>query len=102
MAGYFTGCMLRVLRGGQCGGRRRQGRASTNLLPAWVLRGLLQIFKEAQDLLPGGVNSPVRAFKSVGGQPIVFDHVKVDLPAVPLLPHEPATQRSPWVPLGLA
>jgi glutamate-1-semialdehyde 2,1-aminomutase len=37
----------------------------------------LQIFKEAQDLLPGGVNSPVRAFKSVGGQPIVFDHVKV-------------------------
>ena len=37
----------------------------------------LQIFKEAQDLLPGGVNSPVRAFKSVGGQPIVFDRVKV-------------------------
>jgi glutamate-1-semialdehyde aminotransferase len=29
-----------------------------------------------QDLMPGGVNSPVRAFKSVGGQPIVFDHVK--------------------------
>ncbi len=37
---------------------------------------MLQIFKEAQDLLPGGVNSPVRAFKSVGGQPIVFDRVK--------------------------
>jgi hypothetical protein len=37
----------------------------------------MQIFKEAQDLLPGGVNSPVRAFKSVGGQPIVFDRVKV-------------------------
>lgn len=36
----------------------------------------MQIFKEALDLLPGGVNSPVRAFKSVGGQPIVFDHVK--------------------------
>mmetsp|Transcript_1034 Transcript_1034/g.2359 ORF Transcript_1034/g.2359 Transcript_1034/m.2359 type:complete len:478 (-) Transcript_1034:33-1466(-) len=35
-----------------------------------------RIFKEAQDLLPGGVNSPVRAFKSVGGQPIVFDKVK--------------------------
>ena len=29
-----------------------------------------------QLLLPGGVNSPVRAFKSVGGQPIVFDRVK--------------------------
>ena len=35
-----------------------------------------EIFKEAQDLLPGGVNSPVRAFKSVGGGPIVFDRVK--------------------------
>ena len=35
-----------------------------------------KIFEEAQDLLPGGVNSPVRAFKSVGGQPIVFDKVK--------------------------
>ncbi len=27
-------------------------------------------FKEAQKLIPGGVNSPVRAFKSVGGTPI--------------------------------
>lgn len=26
--------------------------------------------------MPGGVNSPVRAFKSVGGQPIVMDSVK--------------------------
>jgi glutamate-1-semialdehyde 2,1-aminomutase len=31
---------------------------------------------EAKNLLPGGVNSPVRAFRSVGGSPIVFDHVK--------------------------
>ncbi len=37
----------------------------------------LQIFKEAQDLLPGGVNSPVRAFRSVGGSPIIFESVKV-------------------------
>ena len=35
-----------------------------------------QIFAEAQNLLPGGVNSPVRAFKSVGGQPIIFDRVE--------------------------
>ncbi len=35
-----------------------------------------EIFAAAQTLMPGGVNSPVRAFKSVGGQPIVFDHVK--------------------------
>ena len=35
-----------------------------------------EIFSAAQQLMPGGVSSPVRAFKSVGGQPIVFDHVK--------------------------
>jgi len=35
-----------------------------------------EIFTAAQTLMPGGVSSPVRAFKSVGGQPIVFDKVK--------------------------
>ncbi len=30
----------------------------------------IQAFKEAQNLIPGGVNSPVRAFKSVGATPI--------------------------------
>ncbi len=35
-----------------------------------------EIFANAQKLMPGGVSSPVRAFKSVGGQPIVFDHVQ--------------------------
>jgi len=30
----------------------------------------IKAFKEAQNLIPGGVNSPVRAFKSVGGTPI--------------------------------
>ncbi len=28
------------------------------------------LFEEAQELLPGGVNSPVRAFRAVGGSPI--------------------------------
>ncbi|MBV9173531.1 MAG: aminotransferase class III-fold pyridoxal phosphate-dependent enzyme, partial [Chloroflexi bacterium] len=28
-----------------------------------------QLFEEAQELLPGGVDSPVRAFKAVGGTP---------------------------------
>ena len=31
---------------------------------------------EARTLMPGGVSSPVRAFKSVGGEPIVFDRVE--------------------------
>lgn len=35
-----------------------------------------EIFAAAQNLMPGGVSSPVRAFKSVGGQPIVFDRVQ--------------------------
>ncbi|PWU68275.1 glutamate-1-semialdehyde 2,1-aminomutase [Gracilibacillus dipsosauri] len=33
-------------------------------------------YKEAVDLMPGGVNSPVRAFKSVGMNPIFMDHGK--------------------------
>ncbi|WP_298907463.1 glutamate-1-semialdehyde 2,1-aminomutase [uncultured Nostoc sp.] len=35
-----------------------------------------EVFAAAQNLMPGGVSSPVRAFKSVGGQPIVFERVK--------------------------
>ncbi|SBO41775.1 glutamate-1-semialdehyde 2,1-aminomutase [Cyanobium sp. NIES-981] len=35
-----------------------------------------EIFSAAQALMPGGVSSPVRAFRSVGGNPIVFDRVK--------------------------
>jgi len=31
------------------------------------------LFTRAQELLPGGVNSPVRAFKSVGGTPLFID-----------------------------
>ena len=29
-----------------------------------------KLFKEAKKYIPGGVNSPVRAFKSVGGDPL--------------------------------
>lgn len=31
-----------------------------------------QLFDQSQQLIPGGVNSPVRAFRSVGGTPIFF------------------------------
>lgn len=30
------------------------------------------LWQEAKDLMPGGVNSPVRAFRSVGGDPLFF------------------------------
>jgi glutamate-1-semialdehyde 2,1-aminomutase len=36
----------------------------------------IDAYKEAVDLMPGGVNSPVRAFKSVGMSPIFMDHGK--------------------------
>jgi glutamate-1-semialdehyde 2,1-aminomutase len=33
----------------------------------------ISLFQEAQTLLPGGVDSPVRAFRAVGGQPLFID-----------------------------
>lgn len=32
-----------------------------------------QLFERAQEYIPGGVNSPVRAFKAVGGTPVFVD-----------------------------
>jgi glutamate-1-semialdehyde 2,1-aminomutase len=32
-----------------------------------------QLFERAQQFIPGGVNSPARAFKSVGGSPVFFE-----------------------------
>ncbi|MGD8572917.1 MAG: glutamate-1-semialdehyde 2,1-aminomutase [Gammaproteobacteria bacterium] len=32
------------------------------------------LFEEAQKYIPGGVNSPVRAFRGVGGDPVFFKH----------------------------
>jgi glutamate-1-semialdehyde 2,1-aminomutase len=34
------------------------------------------LFERAQRVIPGGVNSPVRAFKSVGGVPYFVDHAE--------------------------
>jgi glutamate-1-semialdehyde 2,1-aminomutase len=42
--------------------RRREGKRSR------------EIFKRAEQVLVGGVNSPVRAFRSVGGEPFIVDH----------------------------
>ncbi|GJV88507.1 glutamate-1-semialdehyde 2,1-aminomutase, chloroplastic [Tanacetum coccineum] len=43
---------------------------------SFTLKKSQEAFEKAKELMPGGVNSPVRAFKSVGGQPIIFDSVK--------------------------
>lgn len=36
----------------------------------------IQLFQRAQQSIPGGVNSPVRAFKSVGGTPVFMKSAK--------------------------
>jgi glutamate-1-semialdehyde 2,1-aminomutase len=35
-----------------------------------------EIFARAQELMPGGVNSPARAFGGVGGEPVVFERAE--------------------------
>ncbi|MBN2377310.1 MAG: glutamate-1-semialdehyde 2,1-aminomutase [Sedimentisphaerales bacterium] len=35
-----------------------------------------QLFNQARSIIPGGVNSPVRAFGGVGGTPIFMDHAQ--------------------------
>ena len=37
------------------------------------------LFEQAQSLMPGGVNSPGRAFKNVNGKPIFFKSAKEKL-----------------------
>ena len=34
------------------------------------------LFRKAGKLMPGGVNSPVRAFRSVGGQPLFISRAR--------------------------
>lgn len=36
----------------------------------------IRCYEEAQKYIPGGVNSPVRAFKAVGGQPLFIDRAR--------------------------
>ena len=38
------------------------------------MSGSKDLFNQAQKHIPGGVNSPVRAFKGVGGDPVFIDH----------------------------
>ncbi|AHD06627.1 glutamate-1-semialdehyde 2,1-aminomutase [Paenibacillus larvae] len=47
---------------------------STNRLR--IDRKSAEAFEEAKKVIPGGVNSPVRAFKSVGLTPLYIDHAK--------------------------
>lgn len=45
-------------------------------LKKFMIEKSKQLFERAQQSIPGGVNSPVRAFKSVGGTPIFIERAK--------------------------
>jgi glutamate-1-semialdehyde 2,1-aminomutase len=44
-----------------------------------MLSNSQKLFERAQTFIPGGVNSPARAFKSVGGTPVFFEKAKGSL-----------------------
>src|SRR5215469_14599521 len=45
----------------------------TRIVKDLMLNRSQALFEEAQQLMPGGVNSPVRAFRAVGGNPVFID-----------------------------
>ena len=47
--------------------------SSTQPSPQHGRRRSREIFAEAEQILVGGVNSPVRAFRSVGGEPLIIE-----------------------------
>ena len=40
------------------------------------MESMQSLFEEAQKYIPGGVNSPVRAFKAVGGNPVYINRAE--------------------------
>ena len=64
---------LRPLR--RAGRDRRRARPLTTLrhgIPTPMYERSQQLFEASQRVIPGGVNSPVRAFRAVGGTPVFF------------------------------
>lgn len=75
-AGMFTlACLAAVAKRQRTAQRSRLARCAAATM-SYTTTKSDAIYEEAQDLMPGGVSSPVRAFKSVGGNPVVVDHVK--------------------------
>ena len=48
----------------------------TRNVKSLILSRSQALFEEAQQIMPGGVNSPVRAFRGVGGNPVYIDRAK--------------------------
>ncbi|MDP5100493.1 MAG: aspartate aminotransferase family protein, partial [Nonlabens sp.] len=43
---------------------------------AYTYKRSSALFQEAKQVIPGGVNSPVRAFNAVGGDPVFVERAK--------------------------
>src|ERR1700719_4151315 len=82
----------------QRGGYAREHPMDTAMNPAQSLvkpkregKRSREIFKRAEQVLVGGVNRPVRAFRSVGGEPFIVDrgrgHFLYDADGNELLDH---------------
>ena len=56
--------------------RATAGKCNATVTEEFTTAKSQAVFTAAQEIMPGGVSSPVRAFKSVGGGPVVFDRVK--------------------------
>ncbi len=50
--------------------------SKTRIEKSLLLQRSQALFEEAQQLIPGGVNSPVRAFRGVGGNPVFIDRAR--------------------------
>ena len=60
-----------MLRDASCGHR-----ICKKYLKMYKIKKSLKLFEEAKLHMPGGVNSPVRAFKNIDGNPIFFSKAK--------------------------
>lgn len=68
-------CLLRLALQVQANDMNRTGVVTMSNLPlARREEASRKAFEEAKQYIPGGVNSPVRAFKSVGLTPVYVDH----------------------------
>ncbi|KAJ0112605.1 hypothetical protein Patl1_01274 [Pistacia atlantica] len=78
-AGLGVSCSSKISQGNSSGSLRYSVKMTVSVEEKkknFTLKKSEEAFNVAKELMPGGVNSPVRAFKSVGGQPIMFDSVK--------------------------
>src|SRR5262249_35067435 len=52
------------------------GRYALAQVPLQMSSGSAELFARARTRIPGGVNSPVRAFRGVGGEPFFVDRAR--------------------------